>query len=231
MSVNAETLLSQLQQDKLRRDLVDHALFRQIETRLLSRAEVAILLGQWWHPLHYFPTFLSRATATITALEIKTAIATILFQELGEGNPKDAHERIYVDTMSRVGFSSEEIVDAKPLVATLELVEGYKRASTSPSAALGFVYGTEVADLAMVSSIGRAVTRLTGVRELRWVDIHVSQEPNHVHQASSAVGPSVSPLSVDDIRSSAKRVWHLWINFFSDIEKEMEKLPKAARIA
>ena len=30
------------------------------ECGMLSKEQIVIILGQWFHPLHYFPTFLSR---------------------------------------------------------------------------------------------------------------------------------------------------------------------------
>jgi hypothetical protein len=54
------------------------------------------------------------------------------------------------------------------------------------------MYGTEVADLAMVSGIGAAVRRVSGMKNLPCVDIHVLQEPHHVDEASNALEPELS---------------------------------------
>ena len=36
------------------------------------------VLGQWWHPLHYFPTFLSASYLDDARIEMKTAVSRIL---------------------------------------------------------------------------------------------------------------------------------------------------------
>ncbi|MEG4288205.1 iron-containing redox enzyme family protein [Microcoleus sp. C2C3] len=164
--------------------------------------------------MHYFPTFLSRTIAVMPKMEIKTAISKILFQEVGEGNPVKAHENIYIKTMTNVGFKREVVTDAVPFYATKQLINGYEEASGNYLRGLGFLYGTEVADLVMVSGIGEAVCRVTGKKKLPWVDIHVAQEPEHVEKANEATNPMFSPDEEALVVQGAEEMWNLWIAFF-----------------
>lgn len=216
------SVLDSLKNNPLRKNLIHHPFFDAVRSGTLDRKDVAVFLGQWWHPLHYFPDFLSRSISVVPNLETKTAICAILSEELGEGNPAKAHERIYVETMTAAGFTREEVTEAPPLSSTRELVEGYKRASTEPISALGFMYGTEVADLAMVSGIGVAVRKVSGMKSLPWVDIHVLQEPHHVEQASGALEPELSPEQYDSVVASAEEMWRLWIAFFSELNQAFD---------
>lgn len=216
-----------LQDHPLRKGLIHHEFFHNVTANPLSHDGVATLLGQWWYPLHYFPTFLSRTIAVIPQLEMKTAVSTILFQELGEGSPARAHENIYIQTMVDAGFSCPEICQAKAFPSTAQLLAGYEKASTDCWEALGFVYGTEVADLAMVSGIGKAVRRLTGKKDLPWVDIHVRQEPGHVDQATAATQGAFSPGEQQRILSSAEEMWRLWIAFFSTLQNSIWQTDRA----
>src|SRR5690242_9950012 len=102
---------SRLAGNPIRRALLTHSFFKQAKTGSLTRPVVGHFLGQWWHPLHYFPTFLARTIAVVSLAE-KSAISTILHQELGEGDPLRAHESIYVTTMREVGFEREVIMEA-----------------------------------------------------------------------------------------------------------------------
>lgn len=213
------SVLDSLKNNPLRKNLIHHPFFEAVRSGALDRKDVAVFLGQWWHPLHYFPDFLSRSISVVPNLETKTAICAILSEELGEGNPEKAHERIYVETMTAAGFSREEVTEAPPLSSTRELIEGYKRASTATTSALGFMYGTEVADLAMVSGIGVAVRKVSGMKNLPWVDIHVLQEPHHVEQASGALEPELSPEQYKSVVASAEEMWRLWIAFFSELSQ------------
>jgi hypothetical protein len=212
-------VLDLLKNNSLRTNLIHHRFFDEIRTGLLTRSDVAVFLGQWWHPLHYFPDFLSRSIAVVPRLETRTAICAILFQELGEGDPRKAHERIYQETMAAAGFSQKEVAEAPPFESTRNLVRGYERASTAETSALGFVYGTEVADLAMVSGIGAAVRRVSGLKDLPWVDIHVLQEPNHVDKAGDALQPEFSSDDFERVVASAEEMWRLWIGFFSELTR------------
>jgi hypothetical protein len=223
-------VLDSLKNNTLRKNLIHHRFFEEIRTGLLTRGDVAGFLGQWWHPLHYFPDFLSRSIAVIPRLETRTAICAILNQELGEGDPAKAHERIYLETMATAGFSQKEVAEAAPFESTRKLVQGYERASTTETGALGFVYGTEVADLAMVSGIGAAVRQVSGLKNLPWVDIHVLQEPNHVDKAGDALQPELSSDDFEQVVASAEEMWRLWIGFFSELSQVFDSRDAVERI-
>lgn len=219
--MSKQEIIHVLEKNLLRKELVNHALFQEIGTASLSRGKVAIILGQWWHPLHYFPNFLSKTIAVVPTVEMKTAISTILYQELGESRPEMAHEKIYIDTMLDAGFLLEEISGAHPYKPTEELVAGYERASGDWQRSLGYIYGTEVADLVMVSSIGRAVSKVTDKRFLPWVDIHINQEPDHVEKATAVTQPTLSAEDRHLVIAGAEEIWRLWIAFFNYIRSEV----------
>ena len=210
-----------LSENPLKKDLIHHPFFKEVRNSELTREKVGIFLGQWWHPLHFFPTFLSNTIAVAPMLEMKTAISKILYQELGEGSPARAHERIYVTTMEEAGFDAATSSEAPPFEETRRLVQRYGEASKEATSALGFVYGTEVADLAMVAGIGNAVRRVSGMQDLPWVDIHILQEPDHVEQVNEAIEPDFSAAEMDQIVVAAEEMWTLWIAFFDRLRKVM----------
>lgn len=184
----------------------------------LNREQVLIILGQWYHPLHYFPTFLARLISVTPSLASQTFISRILWQELGAGDPACAHEKVYLDTIVDGDFASELVTGAPPLTATRELVAGYEKASQSYLSGLGFLYGTEVVDLPMVSTIGELMGRCTGRRDLPWVDIHVQQEPDHVNASNDALRPSFAWDEKQQLIKNAELMWTLWIEFFRQIK-------------
>src|SRR5262245_56375354 len=118
-----------LKNDPLRQALVSHRFFDRVEHGSLTRGQVETFLGQWWHPLHYFPVFLARLLSVAPRVELKTGISKILYQELGEGDAQRAHELVYVATMTPLGFGIEEVSDAAPLPSTARLVAAYAEAS------------------------------------------------------------------------------------------------------
>jgi hypothetical protein len=191
------------------------------ECGALSTEQVVIILGQWFHPLHYFPTFLSRLISVSPRIETQTYVSRILWEELGEGDPRRAHENVYIETISDGGFAKERVGGAPPLNATRRLVEGYEQASTNWLSGLGFLYGTEVVDLPMVATIGELMRRCTGKKDLPWVNIHVSQEPGHVDSANATLQPAFTGEEQREIVKHAEQMWTLWIDFFKDIRHEI----------
>ena len=212
-----------LEKAELRNDLITHSLFEEIGTRPFSKRQVGTILSQWFHPLHYFPTFLSRLISVTPTIDMKTVISRILWQELGEGDPNKAHETVYIDTMRDAGFDSETVAKTTPLESTKKLISGYEDSSRSYLSGLGFLYGTEVADLRMVSAIGDAVRQASQSESLPWVDIHVKQEPDHVDSANQTIGVSFTEDEKREVFANAEAMWRLWIDFFSDIEEELKE--------
>ncbi len=214
-----QRLQETLKNHPLRQKLIHHPFFDRIRTAPLSRGQVARFLGQWWHPLHYFPVFLSRLISVSPQIELQTAISKILYQELGEGDAERAHEVLYVSTMTPLGFSRAEVCEAAPSPATARLVAAYAESSADLMAGLGFMYGTEVADLAMVSGIGTAVRRATGAKQLPWVDIHVEQEPEHVARANDSLSLDLTEQQETELLAHAESMWRHWIAFFDELER------------
>jgi len=214
-----QRLQEDLKNHPLRQRLIVHPFFDRIRSAPLSRGQVATFLGQWWHPLHYFPVFLSRLISVSPRVELQTAISKILYQELGEGDAERAHEVLYISTMTPLGFSRAEVSGTAPLPATARLVAAYAESSADLMAGLGFMYGTEVADLAMVSGIGTAVRRATGAKRLPWVDIHVEQEPEHVARANDSLSLDLTEAQEAELLSHAESMWRHWIAFFDELER------------
>lgn len=217
-----KALASALERNEDKQKLLHHAFFKKVKSGPLKHEHVEKFLGQWWAPLHYFPTFLARSIVAAPALEMKTAISQILDEEVGEGDPGRAHERVFVATMTRAGLSEQGIVNAEPFEETRKLVDGYEKASGEWLSALGFLYGTEVADLTMVSGVGYAVRKVYGPQELEWVDIHVRQEPGHVAEANNALGNGLSADEEKIVSRNAEELWRLWTNFFTRLERVLE---------
>jgi len=221
MATSEARVLEVLREDSIRSRLTSELDALIDQGSALSANNVGFILGQWFHPLHYFPVFLSRLIAVSKTVEAQTFISKILWQELGQGNPSLAHEKIYIDTMTDAGFDRNTVTSSAALGSTAALVSGYEKASSDYLTGLGFLYGTEVADLAMVSSIGKLVGNCTGQRTLPWVDIHVEQEPDHVETSCKTLMPAFSTAEQSRIVSSAEEMWNLWIAFFAELKKQV----------
>jgi pyrroloquinoline quinone (PQQ) biosynthesis protein C len=213
-------LAEQLNESKAHAEFAGHAFFRNVKSTSWDSDAVAVLLGQWWHPLHYFPTFLARCVAVLPDIASKSAITRILNQEAGGGKESMAHEVIYADSMAGAGFDRAVVTGSTPFPETAELVAGYERGSAGWQSALGYIYATETTDLLMVSSIGHTVAAVTGGADNEWVRIHVQQEPDHVEEAEHALLSGFTPEVDAAVLAGADEMWQLWIKFFDRLVAE-----------
>ncbi|WP_223633327.1 TenA family transcriptional regulator [Corallococcus sp. EGB] len=216
-----QTIEAALAKNPHREQLIKHRFFEVVDEKAFSREQAEMVLGQWWHPLHYFPNFLSKLIAVCPQMEMKTAVTHILNQEVGEGDPARAHERFFIQTMTDAGFTKAGVSEADMTPATRRLIDGYQRATDNHLTGLGFLYGTEVADLTMVAKLGKLVRRTTGLKALPWVDIHVKQEPDHVETAGHTVGLRYSDEELATITRGAEEMWQLWVGFFEELRNRV----------
>lgn len=207
--------------DQLRNELVSYLKELKDECGTLNKEQAVVILGQWYHPLHYFPVFLSRLISVSPLVETQTYISRILWEELGEGDPQQAHENVYIETMLDGGFEKNQFTEAPPLAATRRLIDGYEKASGEYLSGLGFLYGTEVVDLPMVATIGALMKRCTGLQNLPWVNIHVAQEPGHVESSNQTLNASLADDEQQQVLTSAEEMWTLWTDFFKSIRQEI----------
>src|SRR5258708_16741236 len=99
MATPSARMLDTLSTDTLRSVLIEELEDLTMRGGGLSAAGISVILGQWRHPLHYFPVFLSRLVSVAPSVEMQAVISRILWQELGQGDPDLAHEHIYVETI------------------------------------------------------------------------------------------------------------------------------------
>ncbi len=223
------SLTEKLKANDTRNQLYHHRLF-DIPEDALTRDAAGYLLGQYWYPLHYFPTFLASLTAKAPDTSFKCAIADILNEELGCGDASLAHENIYIDTFCGQGFTKEQLIAATPSTATTALLECYKRGSEDFLVGLGGVYATESTDLAIVSGIGKILAYVSPVGKNDWIDIHLQQEPNHVKQTDFALG-HISEEEERQVITYAEEMWQSWITFFDDVMEQTLKLAENEKVA
>lgn len=224
-----ESISDRLVGTEAHRAFADHEFFRQVHSRELSHEHVGTFLGQWWYPLHYFPTFLARCVSVLPDIESKSAITRILSQEVGTRSAKAAHEVIYADSMEKAGYDRRTVTGSAPFAETAALVDWYEKCSTERCAALGGIFATEVTDLLMVSAIGAAVKRESGTERNAWVDIHVTQEPDHVDQATNALFSGLAPDEEQAVIESAEEMWRHWTAFFDRLAVETGMIASAGR--
>jgi pyrroloquinoline quinone (PQQ) biosynthesis protein C len=216
----ASSIGDRLADSPAHRTFREHPFFAAVDSAELTKEQAAVLLEQWWHPLHYFPTFLARTVSVLPDISAKSAITRILSQETGGGRSARSHEVIYADSMQQCGFDRDRITGTAPFTETAALLEVYRTGSETAEGALGCVFATETTDLLMVSSIGKAIERTTGVTDNAWVTIHVRQEPDHVEEANNALLTGLDQEQQDAVVAAADDMWRAWTTFFDRLVVE-----------
>src|SRR5262245_58126504 len=109
--LEADSLSTVLSQSPTYKDFVErNPFFNYVDkAKSVTREQVVVVLGQWLHPLHRFPDFLADLVRIAPDLTVKSHVAQILSEELGEGDPVCAHENLYRATMIGAGFSPDSL--------------------------------------------------------------------------------------------------------------------------
>lgn len=218
-----------LKQNEYRNKLYYHPYFEMGEKEGFSMEAASELLGQYWHPLHFFPDYLAHLITLSPDMDFKTRIADILNEELGEGKTHRAHERFYIDSMTHLGFSEEALCYTPMWESTATLMDCYQRGTTDLLTGLGGVYATESTDIAIVSGMGKLIRAATGYdKPIGWINIHVAQEPNHVEQTDHALN-DISGSDADTVIGHAEDMWRCWIGFFDELAESASKYTVSAR--
>jgi hypothetical protein len=208
-------------------------LLRWLRTTNLTKDQVTIVLGQWFHPLRFFVQFLATFVATLAKSNPQdpaiALIVTILHQEAGEGRPDRSHLELFIISMcGMAGFSNEVITGSAPFPATKALVGAYARFGQHPNSGRAATLGTETKDLEMVVAISAAVRKATEITNLPWENVHRDQEPQRAQNATRTALWVKDPEEQEAILDEAQTMLRYWVAFFKAIKAEVEKLPRAA---
>src|SRR3954462_5867534 len=137
--------LRDLLRHPLRLAVMEHPLFTRMESGP-DRALATFTCHQYQLPVGFFPTFLARTIAITRGPAHQTALSAILWQELGEGEPKRAHARLFEDAMKAAGLV---VSSALPITsATRKLMASYEASADDPVRSIAFLFATESVDLA-----------------------------------------------------------------------------------
>ena len=193
------------------------AVYRTECAKIQTKAQLEAALGQYWHLLHYFPTFLSGLVHSSSSLEVQTYVSKILFQELGEGDCARAHERFFLDALEECDLDVTAITTAPATPATQHLLDVFTAGAGDRLKGIGVLYATEATDLTIVTQLAVAIKRVTGREGLAWEQVHREQEGDHVVCSDSALESFFSQVESEKIQESTGQTAALWARFFESL--------------
>jgi len=200
-----------------------HPLFKYGATGPLTSEQLKIVFSQYLQPLHYFPDFLSHLIALLPSIDQKTYISRILYQELGEGDPSNAHEVAYFKCLEDLNLAKTKILEHELYIETSDLMNMYKSASTDLEKSLGVLFATEVADLAIITGLYQLIKRNFGKELPLWVRLHIQQEPDHVKSSMETLCVRSPHTSQQKVLEFAEECSQKWYNFFDSILKNVSE--------
>lgn len=184
----------------------------------VDRSLLVAAASQYWYPISEFPTFLGNAVGAVGDLETQNLIASILWEEVGQGRAEDSHTQIFVDTFEMAGVNPADIVDCAQTSATEHLMNVYRSSTATRAGAIGALLATEAIDLCIVEGLGTGLRQhVPGDGPLPWVDIHVEQEPGHTENSESAASDALDLAEAERIEAAAIQMWEAWADFFSAV--------------
>jgi pyrroloquinoline-quinone synthase len=202
--------------------ITNHSLIKRLKGDHLNKQQVAFALGQYWHPIHFFPDFLASLVNKSPRIALKTHISKILYQELGEGNINKAHEILFLEAM----MDDAEIKQTEATLETKALMDSFQQSSNDYLLGLGFLYATEAIDLTIVTGLASAVKKVSGAKTLAWEDIHELQEADHTCCTSSLFNNLLLENEDDKVIEATHAAWKLWATFFDGLERGILNLAK-----
>lgn len=206
-----------LRRDPMYLQFGEHPMLRYLQGGDIDLVRLRWTLQQYWHPIHYFSAFLASCIVVLKDLHLRSRVSLILFQELGKGDVKAAHERLYIDAAQRIGIL--DICDGAALPATAKLIDEYRTAAHSEQGVIGALFATELIDLRLVTCLGAAIKRVGGGPASKWQLIHERQERDHVAAASEVLA-GVATADEEAVAEHARRMWSRWVSFLDGLHGE-----------
>lgn len=204
-----------LRRDPMYLQFGEHPMLHYLQKGDMDIVRLRWMLQQYWHPIHYFSAFLASCIVVIEDLHLRSRVSLILFQELGKGDAKAAHERLYFNAAQRIGIA--DVCDCAALPTTVELIDEYRTAARSQPSAIGALFATELIDLRLVTCLGAAITRIGGGAPSRWQIIHERQERDHVAAASEVLA-GIAASDEEAVAEHARRMWSRWVSFLDGLQ-------------
>lgn len=200
---NVSDTVRALRRDPMYLQFGEHPMLRHLQGEDIDLVWLRWMPQQYWHPSYYCWTFLVSCIEALKDLHLRSRVSLILFQELGKGDTKAAHEQLYIDAAQRIGIW--DVCDGAASLATAGLVDEYRTTARSEQGVIGALFATELIDLRRVTCLGAAIKRVGGGAS-KWQIIHVRPERDHVAAASEVLA-GVTTADDEGVAEHARRMW------------------------
>jgi pyrroloquinoline quinone (PQQ) biosynthesis protein C len=136
-----------------------------------------------------FPDILQQLLAWTQNATIREVLAENLDDELGNGNPEDAHFRHYLHLLDALGIEHERFYDYKPQVGidlALSLAFNVANSGTEETS-IGYMLVNEAMTPVTYEAARSALTLFYPGLETNFFDLHIASDEHHVAALYDAV--------------------------------------------
>ena len=185
----------------------------------LTDADLEEFATEFYNFARFFPQILVSQLVNTEDEQVADELTKVLYSELGDGQTRNRHERLYRDFLRSVGIDVHRAMSRPMLPSTRAYIEGMERLyrDACHAKALGASFGLENMATTMWDHLIPGLTHLKTTRyprmDLTYFTFHRQLESTHeeaMAQAMAAVqGPTEAGMSdqeQDDFRRGVKAV-------------------------
>lgn len=198
---------------------VNNSYLDRFQTGDLTDADLEEFATEFYNFARFFPQILVSQLVNTEDEQVADELTKVLYSELGDGQTRNRHERLYRDFLRSVGIDVHRAMSRPMLPSTRAYIEGMERLyrDTCHAKALGASFGLENMAITMWDHLIPGLTRLRSTRyprmDLTYFTFHRQLESTHeeaMAQAMAAVqgttDAGMSDQEQDDFRHGVKAV-------------------------
>lgn len=187
------TFHDEMRASVLRHGAINNPYLDRFKTGALSDEEFRRFALEFYNFARFFPKILVAQLVNTEDEAVADELTTVLYSELGDGRPKNRHERLYRDFLRSVGIDVHDALSRPMLPSTRAYIEGMEQlySSGNHAMALGASFGLENMAITMWDHLLPGLTTLRSTRyplmDMTYFTFHRALEASHEAAMKKAV--------------------------------------------
>jgi pyrroloquinoline quinone (PQQ) biosynthesis protein C len=229
----------------LRHGAINNPYLDRLKTGALTDEEFRRFALEFYNFARFFPKILVAQLVNTEDEAVADELTTVLYSELGDGQPKNRHELLYRDFLRSVGIDIHEAMTRPMSPSTRAYIDGMEQlySSGNHALALGASFGLENMAITMWDHLIPGLTRLQAERyprmDMTYFTFHRELESTHEEAMEKAVAaveggggpPQAGKMTAqerEDFRRGVKAVLDYLEGFWMGLEKAGVRAPATA---
>lgn len=181
-----------------------------------------VVSSAWYTFSKYMPTFLLEMAGSLSTNELKVNMAGIAYEELGFGNTKKIHERLFFNACKEIDLNPEDM-----FLKSLEWLKLTKSTLSSDQEVLGLSLGMEIIaneNIAfLVQGLSPSDSSRKKLSKTEFFVIHFENEQEHIDKNIQSFKDFISTNAEEEKFLYGLSVGlNFWKNFWEEISDDNE---------